>query len=220
MKRSLRSLVVVATMWLGVTFAATASYAKIINDPTPRTCGPIALIGDSLSNGYKEHLVAQMVAHDVGPFRFDICSGRTITRDSNSFPSGATAIRTMKASGFDPKYWVIGLGGNDFHASRRGALDFVTEIEKILTLLGPDKVVSWVNIWHRKSPTTNRAFDAALRVIATRHPHFSIVDWASVLQAHPRWFRPDGVHINFAGTKVRNLMMVDAAVAMCSEAVQ
>jgi len=198
--------------------STTPATAQVVDDPTPRRCGPVAVIGDSLTRGGLVTLAKSFAAADIGAFRIDAKSLRRITKPSGRVVSGVTAVERMKVSGFSPEVWIIGLGGNDFGAYRRGRVSFVAEIIAMLDVIGPGRRVAWLTIWHGRTPALNRAFTEALRQVARNRPELEVVEWASVLAAHPRWLRPDLVHLTTAGTRARNAMIVEAARSMaCAE---
>ena len=201
---------------VAATVLPSVAEAVIITNPTVRQHGPVALIGDSLSAGNIRELRKMLVDHGVGPFRLDIVSGSSITKSWGKRKSGLVRVAKMRESGFDPGAWVIALGGNDLADFRWKRRDPLTEINKMLDLLGPDAVVAWPTIarqFKRWWPVAQQ-FNDALRVAAETHPNLHIIEWADLLNQHnPKWYvKGDNAHLRGAGVVARNQMTTDAMI--------
>jgi hypothetical protein len=191
-------------------FGGPAAEAKplITTDRTIRLFGPVVLIGDSTSGGYVAGLRNELVKRGVGPFRTDIQGSRSIVRDSKKFPSGVSAVRSARASGFDSPAWVVALGGNDlwFVGRKAGLIDQM--IDRILGEIGADRRVAFLNMYRRVGKSVYPMVNDALGAATTRWPNLRIADWKSVAMHHPEWHGKDGVHFTIKGAKARNAFLV------------
>lgn len=195
--------------------------ARVLHDPTVRRWGPVGVIGDSLSTGSVPGMIREMVRHDIGPFRLDLRGGRSIGTVRTPFDSGLNRVTLMRQSGFDPPAWVIALGGNDLAKFRSGRLDAVTEIERMLNLLGLGAVVAWPTIWrkYRSWRPAAEQFNGALHDVATRRPNLCVVEWDDLLRANRQWFNGN-VHLRGGGIRARNVMTAEAAQVVACRAAQ
>jgi len=212
---SRRSLLVGAgAVPVATLLGATAADAKpiVLSDSTKRAHGPVMQIGDSLSGGYVGGLSEELVARRVGPFRCDIQGSRSITREPNKrYPSGLTAVRSARAAGFDPPAWVVALGCNDmwFIARKPGV---ATEmVDRILTEIGSDRHVYFLDYWQKQKGAWPKFNDALLAATA-RWPNLRIANWSTLAKQHPEWHGPDGAHYTGKGAKARNTYLVDTMI--------
>ena len=73
-------------------------------------------------------------------------------------------------------------------------------VESLLELIGEDHSIFWVNNYgpHLQWQDSNNAY---LQEVAKNHSNVTIIDWYSLVSAHPEWLSGDGVHPNDEGAK-------------------
>jgi hypothetical protein len=209
--------VAVATV-AGVIAAPGVAGATVVRDRTRRRFGPVALVSDSQSAGYLPGLKAQLRRLRVGPYRLDIRPGRRTTQANGRIASGLDAVQRMRLARFDPKVWLVSLGGNDFDPFIHGAVVFEDEITSLLDAIGPTKRVTWFTVWHYNAPDVSMRFNDALRSVAAARSNVVVSDWATVAALHPEFDIGDGVHLNRRGSVFHNEFLVKAAVSACQGA--
>ncbi len=190
--------------------------ASFYADPTPRPAGGVALIGDSTTYSYFDGVPQSLVAEGWGPFQLEARSGRRTVFTLPGATSGLDAVRRIRAGGFDPPVWIVGLGTNDVNVVARtpGGPDAL--IATMLAEIGPGRSVVWVNVYSHDDPATTAAFNAALDRAAALSPSFHVADWFTLANANPEWFYADGIHTNLVGAVARNAFVARAAkVAGC-----
>jgi len=185
--------------------------ARTRTDTTRRSYGPVAIIGDSISGGYFGGLGSALGGARVGPYRYDISGSRRIARSAGGFGSGAAAARSMIASGFAPRAWVVALGNNDFYFFRHKSTTPGAEIGALMKAVGPGRHVVFLTIWTTAS-TTWSTFNSGLRAAAGGSKYLHVYDWAAIARKHPDWLQSDGAHLTAAGAAARNQALARAAV--------
>jgi len=152
----------------------------------PPSGGTATLIGDSLNVGVEPYLPGalrhwRVVAND---------------RVGRSTPEGIVELEAGRPA-LSP-YLVVSLGTND----PPGAVDgFRADVARVLKLAGPNRCVVWATIWRDGAP--NDGFNGVLRDVAEASPRVRLVDWAGMVEQHPEWLAPDGLHGNAAGYRER-----------------
>ena len=140
------------------------------------------MLGDSLTVGMRPYLARLLPGRSV---EIDGKIGRTTT-------DGAAIVATMRAS-FPPTV-VVALGTNDAESAQQ----FSALVNQIMALLGARRVV-WVNI----AKPGDQAFDNDLNLAKSRYRNLEVIDWASIMAAHPQDLLADGIHCTDAGYRLR-----------------
>ncbi len=74
------------------------------------------------------------------------------------------------------------------------------EVERVLTVAGPDRCVVWLTIARPKSRGGDpEPFNRALSTLDKDRANLAVVDWAALVRRHPDWLVGDGVHGTLAG---------------------
>jgi hypothetical protein len=105
-----------------------------------------------------------------------------------------------------PDGYVVDLGINDTvapgTATTPGYADYAQKIDWLMRLLPPSKPVWWTNLPCAIEPTARAtgcaAVDAALAAAPQRWPNLTMLDWASVADAHPSYLLSTLKHIHFS----------------------
>jgi len=151
------------------------------------------MIGDSLNLGTEEPLRAKLRRWK---FRTDDVVGRRTE----------TGVDRMALAGSSlAPYVVVSLGTND---SASSVAAFRAEVGRAVELAGPSRCLVWATI-HRDGGAYD-AFDAVLRAEAARNRNVRVVEWAAMVDAHPGWLAPDGIHGTPDGYAARAAAVVDA----------
>jgi lysophospholipase L1-like esterase len=155
--------------------------------------GTVSLLGDSLNVGVEPYLQEQL-------------QGRRIDTDDVVGRSTATGIEHLRAKGAGlGRYVVVSLGTND----PVEAVDaFEADVAEVLRLAGPSRCVVWATI-HRDGEAYE-PFDAVLRAASDSNRNLRLVEWTSMVAAHPDWLAADGIHGSPDGYRARAQAIVDA----------
>jgi lysophospholipase L1-like esterase len=163
------------------------------SDSQAASGGTATLLGDSLNVGIEPYLGAalphwKIVAND---------------RVGRTTPEGIAELdaRRLPLSSFV----VVSLGTND---PPDAVSAFRADVARVLKRVGPDRCVIWATIWRDGAP--GEAFNAVLREAARRSPRVRLVDWAGMVQEHPEWLAPDGLHGNETGYQERARAIAEA----------
>jgi len=162
--------------------------------------GTVALVGDSLNVGVEPYLGKALPGFDV------IVNDRVGRRTEE----GIDEIEEGRAR-LAP-HVVVSLGTND-PPSAVGA--FRAAVERVIELVGPGRCLVWATVWRDAAP--NDAFNQVLRDAASANRRMRLVEWAAMVQAHPDWLAPDGLHGNETGYRER-ARAIAAAVRDCAPA--
>jgi lysophospholipase L1-like esterase len=159
--------------------------------------GAVSLVGDSLNVGVEPYLEEEL-------------RGWQISTDDVSGRPTATGIEQLRLQGavLGP-YVVVSLGTND---PVNGADAFRDAVVEALRVATPQRCVVWATI-HRDGDAYE-PFDEILRDASARNPNLRLVEWASMIRAHPDWLAADGVHGTPDGYKARARAIV-AAMGTC-----
>jgi len=154
--------------------------------------GAVSLVGDSLNVGVEPYLEQEL-------------AGWTIDTDDVVGRSTETGVEHLREKGASlGRYVVISLGTND----PSGAVDaFRTDIEQVLGL-ARGRCVVWATI-HRDGDAY-APFNGALETEAAANRNLRLVDWTSMLAAHPEWLAADGIHATPDGYRARAAAIVSA----------
>jgi lysophospholipase L1-like esterase len=189
-RRTLLTLAVLAGLAV-VVLAAVARHRNATTETLPGSS--IALIGDSLNLGTEEPLRAAL---RQWTFRTDDVVGRR---------TAAGLARLAAAGSSLPPYVVVSLGTND-PASDVAA--FRAEVARAVKLVGPSRCLVWATI-HRDGGAYD-AFNAVLLAEAARNRNVRVVEWGAMIEAHPDWLAPDGIHGTPDGYLARAAAVVEA----------
>jgi GDSL-like lipase/acylhydrolase family protein len=161
--------------------------------------GDVALVGDSLSFQATAAETAELRAAGW-KVTIDAEPGRRIAYDANPGPSsGITAVRKLRADGFDPHTWIIELGTNEmWTAAGRDPKAMRALIEKMLHEIGPGHRVVWVNIHFGTAPEGTAVFNRVLAQVAGERPDLIVANWAD-RAVTPGYLVHDQIHLTPAG---------------------
>lgn len=209
----------VAAIVAGLCIASVGSILIIDTQPTTgRAEGRTLLVlGDSLTYGtaypgfgnVEPQLVALGTFDDV---RIDGVHARNISGPAKTAENGVKTYRQWIKNGLRPSAVIVALGSNDLQHSAKPAFH-EAQIRELLAVIGDIPIV-WVNVLRTDEPyypKRSATFNQVLLRIAPEYPNLSIVDWASMLAAHPKWFAYDKLHLKPRGYKIRATVYVEAA---------
>ena len=188
-KVAVSALVMVMLAGCGSAAARLAGHSTTTVAPPAPPSGPVYVLGDSLTVGMAPYLPALLPGRSV---EIDGKTGRTATE-------GLDILATRKAP--LPPTVVMALGTNDIESPE----EFTAVVNESMALLGPRRVI-WVNIASPRSQPFNVDLDAA----RTHYPNLEIIDWASVMAAHPEDLVADQIHNTDAGYRLRAEVIASA----------
>lgn len=199
-----------------------ASVGSILIIDTQPTAGraegrTLLVLGDSLTYGTAYpgfgNVEPQLVA--LGTFDSFVIDGefaRNISGPARTSRNGVKTYKKMIGEGLRPSAVIVALGSNDLQQSAKPAFH-EAQIRELLAIIGDIPVV-WINVLRTDTsyyPKRSAMFNRVLLRIAPEYPNLSVVDWASMLAAHPKWFAYDKLHLQPRGYKVRATVYVEAA---------
>ncbi len=158
-------------------------------------------LGDSLSVGTAPYLHRRLRAYrfvvltDVGLHAYDV----------------ASIVSERRAT--LPHVVVVSAGTND---DPRIVSTFSRAVSKVLAVAGSERCVVWPTIV--RPPANGASYDGLNRVLgrlAERHRNLVLVDWAGLVQRHPKWLSSDGVHPGVMGYRARAAAIASAIVSRC-----
>jgi lysophospholipase L1-like esterase len=110
-----------------------------------------------------------------------------------------------------PKNVIIALGNNDVFSAGRFRID----AWRMLALIGTTHNVIFPTVWRNKPGTylradqyNARAMNIVIHDMLWRQPHWRVMEWAAVVQAHPA-YQSDGIHLSTSGKVKRYDMYAD-----------
>ncbi|MFT7395213.1 MAG: hypothetical protein ACI83Y_002897 [Candidatus Azotimanducaceae bacterium] len=165
----------------------------------------VVIVGDSLTGGNVSYIAPTLRAAGIDA-QVEGLSARRIAVSFNFHglrDSGIARIRSVMASGVEPKMWVIQLGTNDLGVVQNCACPdsrvFAGElIDQLLAEIGEDAPTAWVTLVDSSRPDIANAFNVALDDRSIRHSNMTTIRWHELARHHPEWFQ-DAVHPNFVG---------------------
>jgi lysophospholipase L1-like esterase len=163
--------------------------------PPPRS--NVSLVGDSLNVG-------------VEPYLRDLLPGWNMHADDVVGRSTSSGLDHLRAAGSTlAPYVVISLGTND----PAGAVaDFSRAVTETLGLAGRRRCVVWLAV-HRDG-AAYEPFNVTLRSLATRNSNLRVVEWGRMIEQHPGYLAPDGIHGSPEGYAARAKAIL-AAIRSC-----
>ncbi|MHB1130399.1 MAG: SGNH/GDSL hydrolase family protein [Ilumatobacteraceae bacterium] len=207
---------------VGLCITLVSAVLVVDMHPTPsRAEGRTLLVlGDSLTYGTNYpgfgNVEPQLTA--LGTFDQVVIDGvfaRNISGPARTSRNGVKTYKQWLKKGLRPSAVIVALGSNDLQQSPKPKFH-EAQIRELLAVIGDIPVV-WVNILRTDQPyypKRSAMFNRVLQRIAPEYPNLSIVDWASMLAAHPKWFAYDKLHLQPRGYKVRATVYVEAAQAL------
>jgi hypothetical protein len=176
----------------------------------------VAVVGDSLSYSAATALDAALRAAGGDPV-LRVAPGRRIPvwgLDGQISP-GLDEAKELRSSA--PAVWVVQLGTNDIAAEPVDPARYRELVTTMLETIGADVPVVWVNVHRADRPEASRAFDDALRQVASRWPNLTIADWDAVAD-HEQVLADDGIHLGGTGGADRFVQTIALAVRRAGSA--
>lgn len=154
--------------------------------------GGVSLVGDSLNVG-------------IEPYLRELLGERAFTADDVVGRPTAVGLEHLRAGAASlGRYVVVSLGTNDPVES---ADAFRAGLAEAVRLVG-SRCLVWATI-HRDGDAY-AGFNAILRAQAARTRNLRLVDWSAMVDAHPDWLGPDGIHAGPEGYRARAQAVLDA----------
>ena len=199
MRRRSPLITVLVPALVVVTVAVIALHRSSTLEPLPPSSS-VALIGDSLNLGTEESLREKL-------------SGWTFVIDDVVGRQTAIGIDRLEAAGSSlAPYVVVSLGTND---PASAVASFRAGVRRAVGLVGPRRCLVWATI-HRDGGAY-AAFNAVLRAEAKLNRNVRVVEWAAMIDVHPEWLAPDGIHGTPDGYRARAAADVEAML-QCHDA--
>jgi lysophospholipase L1-like esterase len=169
----MRPLLTTATLALALSGAVAGCGGS--DDSAPE--GAVWTVGDSLNVGVEPYLAGALEGWAV----------EHRNRSGRLTEEGLAVLRAERGS--LPPVLVVSLGTNDGPADPAA---FRAHVREALALAGPGSCVVWVNM--AVAGTSYEPLNDVLEREAARVPRLVVVDWQRLLDEHPDWLAPDGVH--------------------------
>ncbi len=195
----MRSTALVAALLVAAAVAALLVSGS--RDAAPEaTMGSVALLGDSLNVGVEPYLAQALPG-------FGIVTDDRVGRRTDEGIAEVASGRARLAP-----HVVVSLGTNDL----TGGVDaFRADVARLTKLIGPGRCLVWATIWRDGAPA--EPLNAVLRDAAAANRRMRLVEWAEMVQAHPEWLAPDGLHGNETGYRMRAEAIAQAVRACAPE---
>jgi lysophospholipase L1-like esterase len=191
-----------AALFLVGAFVALASSLPA---PSPAAESPqrtVLDLGDSLSVGTAPYLARRLRGyrverlHDVGLHAYDAAA--LLARERRSLPDVI----------------VVSAGTND---DPRSVSTFAQAVSAVVRAAGPRRCVVWPTIVRPPAAgATYEGFNRALARADARHRNLVLVRWDEIVERHPGWLAPDGVHVGVAGYRARATAIASAVATRCA----
>lgn len=186
-------IVVIGLLAIAVAVVAILYFERRSTSKPALQPGEITLVGDSLNLG-------------VEPYLRNELRRWLIDADDELGRSTAIGVEHLKAKRASlAPYVVVSLGTND---PVEVVDSFRADVAEVLHLAGSNRCVVWVTI-HRNGDAYE-PFNEALRAAASRNRNLRLVEWTSMIRAHPDFLMADGIHGSPAGYRARARAIVDA----------
>lgn len=168
----------------------------------------VGIIGDSITVGSQDAIVAAVEALGVDVVAVDAASGRRLVADG-TVGSGVDAARRVAA--VDPDVWVVALGTNDV-PNLETPDDYAVVIDRLLREVPGDTPLVWVDVYVEWDETATAEFNRVLRDRVDARGSTVVVDWAARAAAEEDLLR-DGVHPSERGGLVFAGLVADGVAA-------
>jgi len=158
-------------------------------------------LGDSLSVGTAPYLQARLRGHRIARIH-----------DVGLHASDAAAIVGSARTSL-PRVLVVSAGTND---DPRIVSTFQHAVRRVVLAAGRSRCVVWPTIV--RPPAVGASYDGlnrALARLAARHPNLVLVPWVRMVERHPSWLAPDGVHVSVQGYRARAAAIAGAIERRC-----
>lgn len=180
----------------------------------------LLVLGDSLTYGTDLKIFGNVSPQLVALGTFDVVKvdgvhARNISGPARTSRNGVKTYRKLVNDGLRPSAVIVALGSNDLQQSSKPAF-FESEIRELLAVIGDIPVV-WINVLRTDTsyyPKRSAMFNRVLLRIAPEYPNLTVVDWASMLSANPKWFAFDKLHLMPRGYRKRAEVYVEAAQSL------
>jgi lysophospholipase L1-like esterase len=160
-------------------------------------------VGDSLSIGTAPYLRAELRGYRI-----------TRVQDVGLHADEVVNIVASRPASRLPDVLVVSAGTND---DPRLVSRFAKDVDYVMAVAGESRCVVWPNIVRPPAVGSSYAgYNRVLRRAAARHESLELVDWTSLVRAHPGWLGADGVHVSATGYRARASAIAKAVVARCS----
>jgi hypothetical protein len=201
--------------------AATAPGGTVPSGPLRTSCGEVAHLGDSTSDGLispaylpkrRERITAQYEDVGVRSVVTDISGARSVVEVLPGQINGYDAMRNITRGGFRG-CWVIALGTNDTADVAAGSnVGLTTRIARVMKAAHGEPVM-WVNVKSLLGSgpyaEANMArWDQTLLTECPKYPNMRVFNWAA--EAEKKWYISDGIHFTSIGYKHRAKMIAEA----------
>jgi lysophospholipase L1-like esterase len=206
----------------GFCMASVGAILVVAANPTTgrATGGTLLVLGDSLTYGTDLKIFGNVSPQlsalgTFDPIKIDGVHARNITNKARATENGVKAYRQWITKGIQPSAVIVALGSNDLQQSSKPAF-FEAEIRELMTVIGDIPVV-WINVLRTDSSSYRQRsaiFNRVLLQIAPEYPNLSVVDWASMLAAHPKWFAFDRLHLQPRGYRELAKVYVQATQSL------
>lgn len=216
MKRLVRAIVA----GLCIASISTALVIELHPSASRAAGNTLLVLGDSLTYGTAYpgfgNVVPQLEA--LGTFdlvKIDGVHARNISGPARTSRNGVKTYRQWIENGLRPSAVIVALGSNDLQQSSKPAFH-EAQIRELLAVIGDIPVV-WINVLRTDTsyyPQRSAMFNRVLLRIAPEYPNLSVVDWASVLAAHPKWFAYDKLHLQPRGYRELATVYVEATQSL------
>jgi lysophospholipase L1-like esterase len=154
----------------------------------PASAQGLFMNGDSLAVGTQPYLPGALPG-------WSIRTSASVSRHAFEGPG------VLRSAGTLPKVIAVSLGTND---DPRSVGAFRAAIRETMRIAGPDRCVVWATVRRPDVAGASYAgYNQALKAEARARPNLKVVRWRGLVNRHPQWLAPDGVHVDAAGYKAR-----------------
>jgi lysophospholipase L1-like esterase len=137
----------------------------------------IAMVGDSITVGSEDELVAAFAELGLDDAEIDAQSGRRMVVDQG-ITSGLDGVADVLAEGDPPDLWVIALGSND--VAGYAPEEYAGAIDELLAAIPAEAPIVWVDCYLTNYVDESAAFDTTLRQVLAARGNATVVDWATM----------------------------------------
>lgn len=180
----------------------------------------LLVLGDSLTYGTDLKIFGNVSPQLKALGTFDVVKidgvhARNISGPARTSRNGVKTYRKLVNDGLRPSAVIVALGSNDLQQSYKPAF-FEAEIRELLAVIGDIPVV-WINVLRTDAsyyPKRSAMFNRVLLRLTSEYPNLTVMDWASMLSANPKWFAFDRLHLQPRGYRERATVYVEAAQSL------